>query len=141
MSAIELQLNAPAAAAARFGAPVRSDCRLPLGPGGFDAALDSINEQAGRTEADARTAATQFVATAFVMPVLEMLRESPFAAEPFAPNAAQKRFGPMLDWQIADRVTGAANFPLVDSIVQRLMARSDSGAEHIKPERGVDVRA
>lgn len=72
-------------------------------------------------EMKAREAATQFVATAFLMPVMESMHESPFAAEPFAPSSAEKRFAPMLDWQFADRIASAQKFPLVDAIVDRIM--------------------
>ena len=66
-----------------------------------------------------REAAEQLVSTAFVTPVLGGLRENSTAAGPFAPSTAEKRFGPMLDQQFADRVVRAANFPLVDAIVDR----------------------
>lgn len=94
------------------------------------------------TEAQVREAATQFVATAFIMPVLEVMHDSPFAAEPFAPNSAQKRFMPLLHWQIADRVTRAANFPLVDRIVDQVLRRGDAGPDASAPRQGgLDVRA
>jgi hypothetical protein len=69
----------------------------------------------------ARAAATQFVASAFVLPVLETLRNSPFAPTtgPFAPGTAEKRFGPLLDQHFADAVTKGAQFNLVDTIMKR----------------------
>lgn len=72
-------------------------------------------------EAKAREAATQFVASAFLMPVMKTLHDSPFAAGPFAPSSAEQRFAPMLDWQFADRIASAEKFPLVDAIVRRIM--------------------
>ena len=70
---------------------------------------------------DLRTAATQFVSSAFVLPVLAQLRQSPLApkAGPFAFNDVDKRFGPLLDQHLADRVTQAARFSIVDTIVNR----------------------
>ena len=73
----------------------------------------------------AREAAAKLVSSTFVMPVLESLRESPFLGPPFAPSFAQKRFQPLLDQQIADRITTAANFPLVDMIVDQLLGESE----------------
>jgi Rod binding domain-containing protein len=69
----------------------------------------------------ARTAAAQLVSSAFVLPVLEAMREDPLGSDsgPFAPGAAEKRFGPLLDQQFADRITSASNFPLIDAIVSR----------------------
>ncbi len=69
----------------------------------------------------AREAATQLVAEALIMPVLESMRDSPMLRPPFAPGFAEKRFAPLLDQQIADRITGASNFSLVDQIVDRLL--------------------
>lgn len=69
----------------------------------------------------AREAATQLVAAALIMPVLESMRDSPMLRPPFAPGLAEKRFAPLLDQQIADRIAGAANFSLVDQIVDRLL--------------------
>ena len=68
----------------------------------------------------ARRAVGQLVSWALIVPVLSSLRQSPFATGPFAPGAAERRFGPLLDWHIADRITEAANFPLIDAMVDRL---------------------
>ena len=86
----------------------------------------------------AREAATQLVASAFIVPILASLRESPFLEAPFAQSLAEKQFGPLLDQQIADRITKAANFPLVDLIVDRLLGPADrelSGADERRPNR------
>ncbi len=60
------------------------------------------------------------MSSSFILPVLTSLRESTEAAEPFAPGPVERRFAPMLDWIIADRITEAANFSLIDAIVERL---------------------
>lgn len=75
---------------------------------------------AGDDRQKLREAAGQLVSSGFIVPVLASLRESQFLEAPFAPNAAEKRFAPLLDQQIADRIVSAANFPLVDVIVDRL---------------------
>ena len=81
---------------------------------------------AGRAgdEETLREAATQLVASTFLMPVLAMLREGSTATGPFAPGIAEKRFGPMMDLHIADNVAKAANFPIVDAIVNRFLKPS-----------------
>ena len=91
--------------------------------GRSDAAFSQVLEQAahGRDRATARDAATRLVASAFVMPVLASMHDSPFLEPPFAPTFAQKQFQPLLDRHLSDRITGSANFPLVDVIVDRLL--------------------
>lgn len=130
MTTIEFQHGSAAAVA-----PRQADA-FPTGGGAGETAFATLLDVARGPDAEAqvREAATQFVASAFILPVLEQMHESPFAAEPFAPNAAQRRFAPLFDQQIADRVTGAAQFPLVDGIVEQVM--NAAGAKG-----GVDVRA
>ena len=89
------------------------------GGAGFSAVL-------GRASADGdreivRQAAAQLVASTFIMPVLQSMHDSPFLKPPFAPGFAEKQFQPLLDQQVADRLTSAARFPLIDVIVDRLM--------------------
>ena len=105
-----------AAPGARLGGPGR-DART--GPS-FADILDRTDRPTGSPADLARAAAGRLVASSFIMPVLTSLRESSTAAEPFAPGPAERRFAPMLDWIIADRITEAANFSLIDAIVDRL---------------------
>ncbi|MHC4429988.1 MAG: hypothetical protein ACYS0D_15525 [Planctomycetota bacterium] len=67
-----------------------------------------------------RSAAEQLVASSFIQPILAQLRESPFAAGPFAPGLTERQFAPLLDQHLADRIVRGANLPLVDVIVERL---------------------
>jgi hypothetical protein len=90
--------------------------------GGEFAQILADRQQSDRQTA--RAAAGRLVASAFIQPVLSSLRERSFAAPPFEPGPMEKRFGLMLDWQIADRITEAANFPLVDAVADRLMPRT-----------------
>ena len=76
-----------------------------------------------------RQAAAQLVASTCIMPVLQSMHDSPFLKPPFAPGFAEKRFQPLLDQQVADRLTSAARFPLIEVIVDRLM-----GPEKPPPE-------
>jgi hypothetical protein len=69
--------------------------------------------------AEAREAAGQLVASTFLMPILSKLRETSQAAGPFAPSTAEKRFGPLLDQHLADRIIKASNFDIVDVIADR----------------------
>lgn len=71
-----------------------------------DAAFDQEVEEA----------AQRLVATALVQPVLASLRDGPFRSELFAPGPAEKRFGPLLDRHIADRITQAEGFDIVSKL-------------------------
>jgi len=81
------------------------------------------------TKATLRQAVEGLVSSALVLPALATLRESSLAAQPFAPGPAEKRFGPLLDQHIADRITSAADFPLVEAIVDKLAQRYGLPAE------------
>jgi len=69
---------------------------------------------------EAREAVSQLVSAALVQPALASLRGGAFMEGPMAPGMAERRFGPLLDREIADRVVHAANFPLIDAILDRL---------------------
>lgn len=71
-----------------------------------------------------RDAAEQLVSSSFILPILSMIRESSNGEGPFAPGTAERRFGPLFDQHIADSITKAANFPLVDAIVDRYLPRT-----------------
>lgn len=84
-------------------------------------------------EASLRESAEALVSTAFVMPVLQMMHDSPWRPREgaFAPGAAEKRFSPLLDQRFADAIVKSANFPLVQSIVDRYLKPATSdGADH-----------
>ncbi len=89
-------------------------------------------------EEDARLAAEEFVAIAFVEPILKSLRESNQAVEPFAPSEAEKSFGPLLDAEISRRIVAKERYSLVDVVARRLLAASE-GATHAPA--GVDLDA
>lgn len=82
-------------------------------------------EAAGRGELveQVRELAVQLVSTAFVQPALESVRDSGFRSERFAAGDAERRFGPLLDQHIADRVTGASEFPIVDRLTEHVLER------------------
>jgi len=83
--------------------------------GGFAATLHAARGDDGAL----RQAAHDLVASAFIEPVFASLRENSFAEGAFAPSAVEKRFGPMLDAELSSRIASAANFPIVDAIVDR----------------------
>ncbi len=102
---------------------------LPARPAGegFSRIFDLA--QKSRDRELVRDAATKLVASAFIMPVLATMHDSEFLEPPFAPSTAQKRFQPLLDQHLADRIAQGANFSIVDVIVDRLMGPEPEGGK------------
>lgn len=93
----------------------------------FSQVLAQATHLPARTDADAaRDAAERFVAATLVNPILTQLRESNEAAAPFAPSSAEKQFRALLDAELAQRITGAAHFPLVDRLAHDLLSRTQA---------------
>jgi len=76
--------------------------------------------------ARAQEGAEQLVASTFIVPILQELRESNQAAPPFGPGMYEKRFGPMLDAQVADRIVRAQSLGIVDAVRNRMLGVSES---------------
>jgi hypothetical protein len=70
---------------------------------------------------EAREAAGELVANAFVKPVLSELRASTMAAEPFKPGMWEKRFGPIVDGMVAEELVGKEGWGLVDVMAERFV--------------------
>lgn len=87
-------------------------------------------ERAG-PEDRARQAARDFVAMAFVQPVLKQLRESNHTAAPFAPGPGERQFRALMDAEIARKVVGSSDWPLVDRLARQLLERQ-RGADSAK---------
>lgn len=88
----------------------------------------------GRTRAvaddpeQARKIAEEFVAIAFVQPILAETHKPVLVDEedlgPFAPGRAEKAFRPQLDARFARSIVSGSNFPLVDRVADDLLARA-----------------
>ncbi len=101
-------------------------------------ARDGVSTESKYTEA--RTAAEGLVATSFIKPILAQLRESNNAPPPFGPTQAEKQFGSLLDNRMADEITRASQFPLVDRLVQEFtkhLPQLDTGTH----PAGMDLNA
>lgn len=64
-------------------------------------------------------AARTLVSEAFVKPVFAELREGNMAADMFKPGVAERRFRPILDGVLADRVVARSDFPVVRVVADR----------------------
>jgi hypothetical protein len=93
----------------------------PSANGGFLSSDLSLAKRAreGDTRGLAVEAARTLVAEAFVKPVFAQLRDGGFAADGFKPGTGEKRFRPMLDAALADKVVESSNFTLVDRVADR----------------------
>ncbi len=79
----------------------------------------------------ARRAAEDFVAMAFVEPLLAQLREGNNAAPPFAPGPGERQFGEIMDQVLSRQIVRASRFGLVDRLeadLSRGGARALDGA-------------
>ncbi|OAB63960.1 hypothetical protein AY599_16305 [Leptolyngbya valderiana BDU 20041] len=91
-------------------------------------ARDDANPKAAGS---ARRAAEDFVAMAFVEPMLAQMRESNNAAPPFAPGPGEKHFGEIMDRVMSRQIVRASRFPLVDRLESDLTARQAQQTEGI----------
>lgn len=103
----------------------------------FSSTLARVSGRTQTPEEQARAAAEQFVSVALIQPLLSQLRGSNQAAPPFAPTQGEKQFQSMFDASIAQQITRAKRFPLVDRLTDDLLKRvrgRQSGAETQSPE-------
>lgn len=96
----------------------------------FGRLLAGVSErQPGATpEQVARRSAEEFVASTLIVPVLKALRAQNSAAPPFAPGEGERLFGPLLDEEIAVRISRAERFPLVDRLARDLLKQGGAPA-------------
>lgn len=73
-------------------------------------------------QAELRQAAEQFVSSAFVLPLLAQMRDDPFRSDLFHGGQGEDAFQSQLDTILADRITRGARFPLVDTIVDKILS-------------------
>lgn len=95
----------------------------------LSALQDPPAQRAGETNHGSQTRATgesrateeaaRLVGAALLEPFLAELRESGFAAGPFAPSDVEKRFGPLMDAALTDRLAIHIGGPLAKAIAQR----------------------
>lgn len=89
----------------------------------------------------ARKAAEEFVSLSLVQPVLAQLRKTNHAFGVFAPGEHEKQFGPLMDAEIALRVTKAQNFPLVDAVARNLLEFSQRREAAVAPTPKPEIKS
>lgn len=95
--------------------------------GEFSAVLARAGSEEAPVEARAREAAEQLVSIALVQPLLAQLRSTNHAAPPFAPSQGEQQFQTMVDAQVAQRITKASGFGLVDRLAEVMINRVRAG--------------
>lgn len=106
----------------------------------FQAALGraSSGAQTPSPESAAHEAAEQLVTQCLILPMLKQLRDTNQAAPPFAPSQAERQFGALGDAQLAQRITSASRFPLVDRLARDLLKRAGVEQEELGAARTSD---
>ncbi len=109
--------------AARLGAFVERPSSAPV----FNGFLDRARSEGGTSEEQLREAAEKLVATTLIMPMFERLRNDPLAANLVHGGRGEKIFQQQLDQVLSDRIAGATNFDLVDSVYKQLSREAVGG--------------
>ncbi|MBL8760215.1 MAG: rod-binding protein [Phycisphaerae bacterium] len=78
-------------------------------------------------EDEAERVARDLVSVALVGPLLKQWREMEQSPPPFGPGAAEKQFRAMQDSQLAQELTRAQRFPLVDRLARDLRRAAGAG--------------
>lgn len=103
----------------------------------FASVMSRADRRAGShtqsVEQRSREAAEQFVSITFLQPVLKQLRSASMATGPFAPSAAEKQFQSLYDAELAQRLTKASNWSLIDRIAADLR-KGSAKAEAATPK-------
>jgi len=134
LTPIQPDLPAPAAPTARPAARAAAE-----EPARFARELRAAGATGRRDRAgEARQVAEQLVATTFIEPVLTMLRETNQAAGPFAPGTTERRFTPLLDQHLSERIVHGSRFPLVDRIAESLLRGGPARADEWPQAGGFD---
>lgn len=132
-------LGATRGAEAWIHGPRAAIVHHPVDDVGFATAMEKVRAKQ-TDEQRARGAAEEFVAMALVQPVLKQLRESNNTPPPFGPTDGEKKFGAVLDTEVAKRIVRASGFPLVDRVASSLLERS-RGVREAQAEAGANIRA
>lgn len=104
------------------------------GMGGMSATMPGVpapmDRPAGGAEISpeqAEKTAREFVSMSLVQPILAQLRKTNAAWGPFKPGNHEQQFGPLIDAEVAMRITRASNFPIVDAVARNLMTHAEGG--------------
>ncbi len=90
----------------------------------FERRLASLKEGFESKRKEVREGVEQFVAFAFVKPMLDMLRDDPFKSELFHGGYGEDVFAQELHVHWRNAITSSPKFPLVDELTDRFMGQA-----------------
>ena len=73
-----------------------------------------------------REASQQFVASAFILPMLQQMSSDPLLSDLMHGGFAEDAWQSQLNTILADRITMRSNLPLVDAIEEKIMKQYDA---------------
>ena len=91
--------------------------------------LPTIVEASSSAYERADAAARQLVGQAFLVPLLKEVRESTSAHGIFSPGVAEKRFGPIVDHQMADALMSRLDLDVVTNVRQHMLNKETQKTE------------
>ncbi|MEX0652916.1 MAG: hypothetical protein WD534_16555 [Phycisphaeraceae bacterium] len=91
--------------------------------------LDAAAVREQQQSEQVREAAEQLVASAFILPFLQQVRNESLGSDLFHGGYAEDAFGQQLDTHLADDFVHSGNFPLVDAVEQYMTKRGVPAAE------------
>ena len=86
----------------------------------FAGFVDRARSEGGTAQEQLREASEKLVATTFIMPMFERMRADPLATGLIHGGRGEKIFQQQMDQLLSDRIAGATNFDLVDSVYREL---------------------
>ncbi len=100
--------------------------------GDFAAALARQAEAGQDRDKQLREASQQIVANAFILPLLQQIRDDPFKSELFHGGFAEDAFGQQLDTILADRIaqrSGGPGASIADAVYRSLSRQTPQGMD------------
>jgi len=88
-----------------------------------------------------RESVEQLVSSAFILPLMNELRDQPLDADLFGGGFAEDSFKQQLDTVLADRMVAGGNMPLVDVIYHRLRGTYQQHENAARAQRMLDLAA
>jgi len=86
-----------------------------------------------------RESVEQLVSSAFILPLMNELRDQPLDSDLFDGGFAEDSFRQQLDTVLADRMVAGGNFPVVEVIYDRLTETYRKQQEGLAASRALDV--
>ena len=92
------------------------------------------------TEQKVRQAAQQLVSSAFILPMLQQMRDDPFKSDLFHGGRGEEVFAQQWNTIVADDMVKSSNFPVVDAVYNQIMKRVNVATPQ-QTQKVVDIHA